>query len=183
LNIFTTSDHHFKQQSICEFTNYDGSKVRPWTDVDEMDEALIDNWNKVVKPFDKVYHLGDLAIKKTDLIERLNGKKVLIRGNHDIFDLKYYSKYFYDIRGCHVLDGCILTHIPIHPDCMARFGCNVHGHLHNNQIMKNNIIDPNYYCVSVERHNFTPISWEEVKINIVDRGGQIGFKNGIKTID
>lgn len=98
---FLISDTHFSHEGICHFIRSDGvTKVRPWNTSTEMDEALIENWNKVVRPTDKIYHLGDLGFNrnKLDLIlPRLNGDKVLIKGNHDNFKLNLYSRYFRNI--------------------------------------------------------------------------------------
>lgn len=137
-----------------------------------MDEVLVENWNKVVGRKDKVYHLGDVAINRKGLqvLERLNGNKVLIKGNHDIFKVQDYLKYFKDIRACDKKDDYILSHIPVHPDTFNhRFKGNIHGHLHKYNVTNSmldchdmNIVDPRYVCVSVEQTNFTPISWEEV---------------------
>ena len=61
-------------------------------DPNEMDEEMIKRWNETVRPNDKVYHLGDVVINRKALttLSRLNGDKVLIRGNHDIFKLEEY---------------------------------------------------------------------------------------------
>jgi calcineurin-like phosphoesterase family protein len=131
-----------------------------------MDEALIDNWNSVVRPNDKVYHLGDVAIPRRGLrcLERLNGTKILIRGNHDIFKISDYTQYFKDVRGCHYLDGIILTHIPVHPDNLIRYRGNIHGHLHYRHIMLGDgTPDKRYQCVCVEHTDYKPINWEEVR--------------------
>ena len=148
-NVFLTSDTHFGHKNICVFENYDGSPVRPWDNVEEMDEEMVKRWNETVGPKDKVYHLGDVVInrKSLSIMERLNGDKVLIKGNHDIFKLTDYTKYFRDIRGYHVMNGLILSHIPISKDSLARFGCNIHGHTHGNRVMRPsekafNYIDP-----------------------------------------
>lgn len=133
-----------------------------------MDEVMIENWNKTVKPNDKVYHLGDVVINRVGfkVLSRLNGKKVLIKGNHDIFPLKDYLPHFYDIRAYHILDNMILSHIPIHSESRGKFIANIHGHTHGNNIMKDGVKDPFYFCVCVEQINFTPISLEEVKNNL-----------------
>lgn len=177
-NIFITADTHFGHEGVCKFLRDDGTKLRPWSCADEMDEALINNWNKNVTKKDKVYMLGDIVINRKALkkLEALNGDLVLIRGNHDIFKLKEYSNYFRDIRGCHVISGMILTHIPIHPESLARFGCNIHGHLHYKRVLDKKRIDPRYHCVSVEHTNFTPISFEDVKKKIREEGGSTEFK-------
>lgn len=168
---FLIADTHFSHHGVCQFLNSDGSKLRPWTNTEEMDEELVKRWNEVVRPCDKVYHLGDVAIKKSGLkvLERLNGKKVLIKGNHDIFELKDYTKYFYDIRAYKVVDKLIMSHIPIHPLSKGRFIGNIHGHTHSRKVIKPTGLfrkmkpDPFYYCVSVEQTDFRPISYDEVK--------------------
>lgn len=180
---FLVSDTHFGHANICRFTRDDGSKLRPWENPEEMDEEMVTRWNSVVNKKDRVYHLGDVVINRKclSILHRLNGRKVLIKGNHDIFDLKDYLPFFDDIRGYHVLNGLILSHIPIHPESLARFGANVHGHLHYRRVMKkdtfgNELIDPMYYNVSVECIDYTPISIEELNMKIVEQGGSVGFK-------
>ena len=76
--VFLTSDTHFGHTGVCHFTNSDGSKMRPWTDPDEMDEEMVKRWNETVRPNDKVYHLGDVVInrKALKIMSRLNGDKV-----------------------------------------------------------------------------------------------------------
>jgi len=96
---------------------------------------------------------------------RVNGEKVLIKGNHDIEKLSAYTPYFKDVRACHQLDKFILTHIPIHPQSLSRWKANIHGHLHSNKVMLDGVPDPRYICVSVEQINFTPISLETLKKN------------------
>jgi calcineurin-like phosphoesterase family protein len=192
-SVFLTSDTHFGHVNICNFTNYDGSPVRPWDSVEEMDEEMVKRWNDTVGPKDKVYHLGDVVInrKSLQILDRLNGDKVLIKGNHDIFPLKDYVKYFRDIRAYHVMNGFILSHIPVHKDSIARFGANIHGHTHGNRVRKlrgvnvktgellySDVIDPDYFCVCVEQTDYRPISFEDVLKKIKDQGGQVGFRNG-----
>jgi calcineurin-like phosphoesterase family protein len=187
-SVFLTADTHFGHVNICKFTNYDGSKTRPWNDVAEMDEDMVLRYNETVGPNDKVYMLGDIAInrKSLQILDRLNGDKVLIKGNHDIFKLTDYTKYFRDIRAYHVMNGCILSHIPVHKESIARFGSNIHGHLHANRVMKTKgfwpfkkkVIDPDYYCVSVEHTDYRPVLFEEVIQKIKDQGGQVGFRQG-----
>jgi len=161
--IFLTADTHFGHVGVCKFLRDDGTPLRPWDDPQEMNEALIERWNAVVGPGDKVYHLGDVAIPRHGLkcLEKLNGTKVLIRGNHDIFKLSDYTEYFKDIRGCHHLDGLILTHIPVHPDNLIRYRGNIHGHLHYRQILlPDGTPDLRYKCVCVEHTNYAPIDFE-----------------------
>lgn len=167
MNVFLIADTHFSQASILRFLNEDGSKVRPFSTVEEMDEVMIQNWNQTVKPEDKIYHLGDVAYAKKSiaLLSRCNGTKVLIRGNHDIYKLKDYTPYFKDIRGSHKLDNFVLSHIPIHRDSVTgNKWCegNIHGHYHSKVVMLDGKPDPVYFSVSVERIDYTPIPLEEV---------------------
>jgi calcineurin-like phosphoesterase family protein len=179
---------------VCRFTRNDGvTKLRPWDSPEEMDEAMIKSWNERVKPTDKVYHLGDAVINRKALktLGRLNGDKVLIRGNHDIFRDDEYRMYFRELRAYHVMNGLILSHIPVHEASLGRFGCNIHGHLHANRVMKargvdartgeilySDEIDPRYWCACVEQTDFAPILFEDVLKRITEQGGTVGFKNG-----
>lgn len=78
--IYFTSDHHFWHSNVIKFCD------RPYKDVEQMNEALVKNWNDTVSPEDTVYYLGDfsMAFRPVELYtKRLNGKKILIAGNHD----------------------------------------------------------------------------------------------------
>ena len=166
MNIFLTSDTHWGHVKSLSFMRPDGLPLRPFSSCEEMDETMIERWNNVVQPGDKVYHLGDVAIPRSGLqaLSRLNGKKILIRGNHDIYDLKDYAAHFKDIRGAFFFEGIILTHIPIHPDHFrGSYKGNAHGHLHANEVMLNGSPDKRYFNTCVEMHNFFPVPLEEVK--------------------
>lgn len=184
-SVFLTSDTHFGHMGVCKFMRNDGvTKLRPWTNPDEMDEEMVKRWNERVKPTDKVYHLGDVVInrKALNIMHRLNGDKVLIKGNHDIFKLEDYTAHFRDIRSYHVMNGLILSHIPLHTSTLYRFGCNIHGHLHANRVMRSNgyggeVIDERYYNVCVENTDFAPILFEDVLKRITEQGGTVGFKD------
>lgn len=179
-SVFLVSDTHFGHAGVCRFLRDDGSKLRPWEDPAEMDEAMVAAWNDRVRLGDKVYHLGDVVINRRSLkiLDRLNGDKVLIRGNHDIFKLEDYTPYFRDVRGCHVMNGMILSHIPVHEESLGRFGVNIHGHLHYQRVKKDGMIDPRYHCVCVEHTDYAPILFEDVIKRITSEGGVVGFRNG-----
>ena len=166
-SVFLVSDTHFGHAGVCRFMRNDGvTKLRPWDNAEEMDEEMVKRWNETVRPGDKVYHLGDVVInrKALHILHRLNGDKVLIKGNHDIFKLEDYTQHFRDIRAYHVMNNLILSHIPVHPDSKGRFDGNIHGHLHANQVMDkwNANPDPWYQCVCVEQTDFRPILFEDV---------------------
>lgn len=79
MNVFYTSDLHLGHERIIELC------YRPYSSVEEMNDALVYNWNQVVTPTDTVFVLGDVAIGRTGLgqVARLNGTKILVAGNHD----------------------------------------------------------------------------------------------------
>jgi calcineurin-like phosphoesterase family protein len=166
-NLFLISDTHFGHNAMCKFLRKDGTKVRPFDDVDIMDETMIENWNKTVKAKDKIYHLGDVVInrKYLKILKNLNGEKILIKGNHDIFKLKDYAEYFKDIRGTHRLDkNYILSHIPLHPDSLDGDKINLHGHIHYKKVLLNSKeIDPKYLNLCVEHWDYKPVSFELAK--------------------
>lgn len=158
---WVAADHHFGHRNILTFKDDDGTLLRGarFKDIEEHDEALIAGHNSVVEDADRVYLLGDLCInrKSIHLVSRLKGRLVLVKGNHDIFQLKDYLPYFDDIRSYVVQkdhDGnkVILSHIPVHPDSLGRFGTNIHGHLHQNKLD-----DKRYICVSLEHTDYKPI--------------------------
>lgn len=199
VNRFVISDTHFGHTNSWEkFKLEDGSPLRPFTSTEEMDETMIERWNAKVKPGDTVYHLGDVVInqKSLHLVSRLNGRKILIRGNHDIFkDKQYRDVGFEQLHGVRVfVDKFILSHIPLHPDCVTeRFKVNVHGHLHANEIKmpwgvnadRNEIIyadfpDPRYLCVSVEHTNYEPLHFDEVQARIDKRWADTGYTGPAK---
>lgn len=164
------ADLHLGHMGVCKFTQSDGvTPLRPWDNPDDMDKALIANWNALVDHGDRVYVLGDVAINRKALstLYALKGRKCLVKGNHDIFKLNDYTPHFDDIRACVVGKGYILTHIPIHPCSMGRYGLNIHGHLHSNRVKKTeknreHEDDPRYLCVSVEQTGFKPVNLQGI---------------------
>jgi calcineurin-like phosphoesterase family protein len=173
MSAFVIADTHFGHTKSLSFIQPDGSPLRPFSSVEEMDEVLVSNWNRTVGPKDTIYHLGDVVIPRASLkiLDRLNGRKILIRGNHDIGRLSDFSKYFEDIRGAFfhngdstMRGGLIFTHVPVHPSCLSgHYLGNVHGHLHCHQIITDEQVDFRYFNACVERHDFTPVPFEAIK--------------------
>ena len=81
MRTFFTSDSHFGHDNIIRHCK------RPFQDGAQMDRALMDAWNSVVRPGDVVYHLGDFSLRPAEtiqgLLKKLHGTKHLIVGNHD----------------------------------------------------------------------------------------------------
>ncbi len=165
MNVFLISDTHFGHLGVTKFLTDEGEPMRPYNDVVDMDEDLIMKWNSVVGEKDKVYHLGDVLINRRAFptLSRLAGQKILIKGNHDLFRLKEYLPYFKDIRAYHKLDNYLLSHIPVHPCSVSRWDANIHGHLHHNRVMLGDRIDPRYFNMCVEHHNYYPVPFETVR--------------------
>lgn len=161
--LFFIADTHFGHENILKF-KVDGHPLRPFKSLTEMHVVMIDNWNRVVSPRDKVYHLGDVAFTREglDLLGLLNGKKRLVRGNHDLFKLSSYRKHFVEVYGVRQIDGYWLTHVPMHPSCLVKAKGNIHGHLHGRSIPDRG----EYLCTSVENINYTPISFEDARARL-----------------
>ena len=162
-DVFFTSDTHFGHANIIKYCS------RPFDSVQEMNEVLIQNWNSVVKPGDKIYHLGDvfMGMSQDDfkrMWPRLNGKKRLIVGNHDNVKFLAAGGFFEKIMLWRVWQdkGLLFTHVPIHQDSIherivTSGGVNVHGHTHTNGSP-----DGPYKCVCTELTNYTPVHLEEL---------------------
>lgn len=87
--IFFTSDTHFWHANVIRYCD------RPYSSVEEMNEALVDNWNSVVRAEDTIYHLGDFSLSRRaaeTILPRLSGRKILVAGNHDHCHPAHYGK-------------------------------------------------------------------------------------------
>jgi len=175
MNTFLIADTHISHKGIVKFLREDGTKERPWDNTEEMDEALVNNWNSVVRTKDTVYHLGDVVINRSALpvLSRLNGTKILVQGNHDVHRPSEYLEHFKSVNAYKVIDSFLLSHIPVHPCSIERWSGNFHGHLHSRSVMMYKktlgpnggsfVKDTRYLCLSVENINYTPISLEDAK--------------------
>jgi calcineurin-like phosphoesterase family protein len=173
MSAFVTSDLHLGHSKILSFDAPDGSPMRPYSCLEEMQQDLEERWNAIVHQRDTVYVLGDVAFSKTGLrlMERFKGRKVLIACNHDRLPAKLYLQYFDDIRGAYfhhgdstMLGGLIFTHIPIHPaGLVGHYRGNVHGHLHCHLVMDNGQVDKRFFNACVERNDFAPVPLELIK--------------------
>lgn len=156
-------DTHFGHRGILSYE----PEFRPFKSLEEHNEELIKRWNAVVKPDDKVYHLGDFCLNRSSLgiAKLLHGRKILIMGNHDTFRTQeYLDAGFERLHGTLQFENLILTHVPVHPHQLEyRFFANVHGHLHSKKIP-----DWRYLNVSCENTNLTPITLEEVYSRIME---------------
>lgn len=166
-NIWIISDTHFNHKNILGFTDSEGKKFRGdlFKDVSDMNEQMIYNWNSVIKPEDKVYHLGDVYFgsqpEADAILSRLMGKKRLIVGNHDCIYGKgnILQKHFQRIYMWRLFKehNMCLTHVPILPSSFRKVDYNVHGHIHQQPNPSEQHIN-----VSVERIGYAPVHIEDV---------------------
>lgn len=165
---YLISDLHLGHKKILDF-----SPERGGSTVEEHDEWIIEQWNSVVKKRDTVYVLGDIAFSREGLAKcsKLRGNKQCILGNHDLFTVEEYMKYFRVRPGIFKYKGFWLSHAPIHPHEL-RGKKNIHGHVHSNSVKAEyrqplcnlmNDLDHRYINVCVEALNGVPISIEEIK--------------------
>lgn len=167
--VFFIGDLHFGHKNILKYESehrvYKGfNEVRPFKDIDEHDEYLVNQWNKVVGEKDIVFVLGDFCFGRDNIsiASCLNGTKRLIMGNHDVYPAAIYLEYFERLHGALFYKEYLLTHIPVHPN-HARSIINVHGHLHHFNV-KNEETNLTYINVSCEQQDLRPISLDELKV-------------------
>lgn len=166
--IWFISDTHFGHTNILQYE----ADARPFKTIEEMNEVIIDKWNDTVHCNDTIYHLGDFCFGRNNIAiaGRLHGKKRLILGNHDTYASADYLRYFEKLYGVKYLDKFVLSHMPIHHHGLgARWWVNIHGHLHSKKVQKqlpwyqNFVDDENYFNVSCEQNNLTPINFDVIK--------------------
>lgn len=161
---FFIADTHFGHANILKYTR------GQFATIEEHDEHIIARWNSVVRPNDTVYLLGDAVMNRRCLptLWRLQGKKILIAGNHDDFPARELLSYFDDVRSLKAFKkhGFVATHVPLHPHCLDRWPVNVHGHLHDLRVNAHQLAvaftDLRYVCVSCEQVDYTPIALPEL---------------------
>lgn len=163
-NVFFISDLHIDHQNILKFSR----ELRDGGTVKEHNEILISKINSRVTKRDKLFILGDVVWRKQDLsiLDRINGQKELIIGNHDEHGIPAYQQHFDKIHGFYKYKGFWISHCPIHPDEL-RGRRNIHGHVHQNYIMKKFLgipykQDDRYIPVTVEALDGYPISYDEI---------------------
>ena len=149
--IYVTADLHLGHEKA--------ALARGFTSIEEHDNAIIANINNMVTKRDCLYILGDVAFKRTslELLVTIPCVKKLILGNHDMYNMDLYRKYFSQIFGAIRLQGCILTHIPVATTEFPRYRLNIHGHLHSKTIP-----DSRYKCVSLEQNALRPFNLAEL---------------------
>lgn len=149
MQVFFTGCTHFGHANILNLAS------RPFGTVEEMDEAMIQNWNETVKQGDAVHHLGDFAWKDHDkYLKRLNGTVFRYQGNHDPFG---WGRPYGELEGFG--RKIVLMHYPIEEwNGWYRNAIHLHCHTHKTELAS----APRRFNVGVDATGFRPISVEEI---------------------
>lgn len=162
---FYTADTHFFHANIIKYCN------RPYKDPQEMNEAIIANWNAKVPQEGIVYHLGDFSFGSADdalrIRQRLNGKICLIRGNHEKPALTahhFHPRMFEWVKDVYTVrvgkQSIFLSHYAHRVWDKSHHGVyHLYGHSHGTLPDLNDSLS---FDVGVDCHNYTPLSFEEV---------------------
>ena len=177
--IWFTADSHIGHRNIIKYCK------RPFSDVEEMNETLISNWNKVVGKDDFVFHLGDFSVggaaEWTSLLDSLNGRIFLVLGNHDMNNVDQgFMRRFEDVSMQMLISigkqRVYLNHYPFLCYGGAYRGTwQLFGHVHTNISMlgldspRLRMLFPRQYDVGVDNNSYTPISFDEVEIKIQEQ--------------
>ena len=153
-----TSDSHWRHKNIIKYSN------RPFDSTEVMNEALIDNWNSVVKQKDRIFHLGDFSMGDgQSIFDRLLGEKHLIIGNHDKQSVKingWTSMQHYkeiNINGQHI----VMSHYAMRVWNRSHYGAwMLYGHSHGSLPDDPNALS---FDVGVDCHNYAPINMRDIK--------------------
>jgi len=153
------ADTHFYHENIIKYEN------RPFRDAEHMNAELIKRWNNTVKKSDRVFLLGDVGFankaKVSEIIQQLNGTKILVMGNHDSKNIKYYQDMgFKEVYKYPIVykEFFILSHEPptyFNENCPYFY---IYGHVHSTDMYKT--VTKNSACVSVERWDYKPVSMD-----------------------
>jgi len=171
--MYFTSDHHFGHFNIISFCK------RPFDTTEQMNKALINNWNSTVEENDEVYYLGDFSFCSNGytvgILNQLKGRKFFVVGNHDKKIIKrfefcskfewvkdYYELTIDDKDASNGNQLVVLSHYPILSWIRSNRGSfMLHGHSHSNMNHLNEGVKR--YDVGVDNNLFKPVSYEEIK--------------------
>lgn len=149
---YYTADTHFNHKNIIKYS------IRPFKSVEEMNTTMIKNWNNMIKSNDTVYHLGDVGFGDiSQILNKLNGKIILIKGNHEGPALKYKNRFerIYDLHEIRIGDNIslIMCHYALRVWNKSHFNSwHIFGHSHGTLPPIGKTWD-----VGVDYNNFQPI--------------------------
>ena len=172
MTIWFTADTHFSHRNIMKYCD------RPFSSVEEMDDHLVTVWNDCVGKRDTVYHLGDVSWRPKEnnhVLSRLNGKKILILGNHDKKLGHNFLDHWHDIHDYfHLKLGqtkIVLFHYPIFSwDSHYHGSIHLHGHCHGtlNNVTTGRILDVGVDSIAQLYGEYRPVYWAEVRDRLIN---------------
>ena len=153
-NVWFTSDLHLGHEGV--------AKHRGFTCLEYHDDAILNNFQKLIGKRDKLFILGDVAWnnKSLPLIAEIPGVKELIVGNHDTLSTREYLKYFNKVHGFRGYKGFWLSHPPIHEQEIYRKRGNIHGHVHNGAHTPP--LPYPYFNVNVDFNDMKPVNFDTI---------------------
>ena len=162
MTTWVLADTHFRDRNCVQF--------RPFERLRQMESAILDNCNRLIKEQDTVYMLGDMAASREglEMVASIKGKKKFVLGNHDMLPLHIYDEVLdgADLRLWYKVKNVILSHIPIHPQELEYDGTfphsvppryNIHGHVHCYTVDDNR-----YFNASVDVNKWCPVKLEDI---------------------
>ena len=169
--VFFIADTHFGHKNVLKLCN------RPFDTIEQMNETIIENWNRRVAGRDSVYVLGDMFFRCEDpeaILRRLHGKKHLIIGNHDSSWINKMDtgRYFQSVELMEVIsDGAhamTLWHYPLLSWKHSKTSYMIHGHIHANTDMdfwpliatREKLLN-----AGVDLNGFQPVPFDELLAN------------------
>lgn len=199
--IYFSSDQHFFHKNILQHCPW-----RPYSNVQQMNEALIYNWNKRVKKGDTVYVLGDFSFggreATKEVLSRLNGDKILVKGNHDknaswMLDVgfKEVHENIFLYTGDPKSGATVrlfLSHFPYRPSFWRWLKNRLFGGYWDTRYMHKRMVNDGEWLlhghthsrnqgwgkqihIGVDAWNMSPVSQNEVLALIANRKKQLGF--------
>jgi calcineurin-like phosphoesterase family protein len=173
MRIFVISDTHFGHIRLEELG------ARPI----EFSEKIVKNWNRLVNPEDLIIHLGDYVVSKTgiwdQIINQLNGRKILVLGNHDKKSMSWYlsngfdfvcSSFSWDYYNFKIL----FSH---EPSDLSEYDINIHGHLHYGEHRKDYKLTDRHFLFTMETGTYEPLLLK----TMIDKNLNKIQRNQIKT--
>lgn len=161
--VFIIADTHFGDTNIIKY------EKRPFSSIEDMDRHIIASWNDVVNKDDMIFHIGDVGlyplVKMKKIINQLNGKKILVMGNHDDFltlnewmECGFDEVYKYPII---YNEFIVMQHQPPQYINSSTPFFYIYGHVHATEMYPT--ITKQSGCVSLERWDYAPVEFEHLK--------------------
>lgn len=176
MTLWFWSDPHCDHESLVKGSSNHPKPARgQFKDARDMWEQFVEAHNRLVRPSDHSYCLGDFCFNKDNIVpyaKMLHGHLRIIPGNHDVHPMKLYQQAFGKVCAMREFAGMIFTHLPVAPWSAARWRANVHGHCHDSAPLFYSVDNPfqhgfvkrvQYVNISLENIHYRPITLEQIE--------------------